>query len=228
MSKNKRLTELLIQISGDPKYIGKTFSCSNIYFKISDGEIWEVSKDFSETARGDGGDICTFRGPSKEENDYMEKLMNEIGFDEFFFTELIEDYGYFSEKNAREYFQLEALEYMDEYSDAEVDEESDDDENEDDYRFDELDEKAEKKARTYLAIVERLEKDDSPFGSIYEFAETLQYYGLESDGLYYWYEGEICDFQETCSDAMEPRGTYENLTDDEWIEILENIDKYIE
>ena len=50
----------------------------------------------------------------------------------------------------------------------------------------------------------------------------------ESDILYYEYEGEILEFEDTLCNSMEPRGTYEDFSDDKWIEILENIDRYIE
>lgn len=203
-----RLNELLNQISNNPEYQGETFSYSGIYFEICDSEIYEMPNDFSYSPRGGSG-LDTFYGPSKEENDYMEWLMKELDFNEYFFQELIEDYGYFSEENAQEYFELEYLEDM----------EWDVDEDEKDM----LD-----KARTYLAIVKHIEEDDSPFDDIQNFSETLEYYGLESDRLYYEFEGEICDFLETCSVAMEPRGTFEDFTDEKWIEILENISEYIE
>ena len=48
-------------------------------------------------------------------------------------------------------------------------------------------------------------------------------FGLDSDTLYYEWEGDWIPFYDNICETGEGRGYYDSLSDDEWIKILENI-----
>lgn len=59
-----------------------------------------------------------------------------------------------------------------------------------------------------------------------DFVLAVRCYGLDKDRLYYEWEGEWIDFYDNILDTGESRGNYENLSDEEWLAVLENIDNY--
>jgi len=50
---------------------------------------------------------------------------------------------------------------------------------------------------------------------------------LDSDCLYYEWEGEYIELHDNIADTGEERGYFDSMSDEEWIELLENIDKHI-
>lgn len=98
-----RKEELLKQISADEKYHHCVFWGPGIYFVIVGGRIWTISDDAGSSPHGGGfPDIVT--GPTEEEKECLQGLMDTMGFDETFFSEVIEDYGEFDEEYAEEFF----------------------------------------------------------------------------------------------------------------------------
>jgi hypothetical protein len=85
----------------------------------------------------------------------------------------------------------------------------------------------EESARIYRKIKKEIESGKTPFGTIDDFVSALGRYGLESNCLYYEWEGEYIDLHDNICDTGEERGTYDSMSDEEWIELLENIDKHI-
>ena len=85
----------------------------------------------------------------------------------------------------------------------------------------------EESARIYRKIKKEIESGKTPFGTIDDFVSALGRYGLESNCLYYEWEGEYIDLHDNICDTGEERGTYDSMRDEEWIELLENIDKHI-
>ena len=81
--------------------------------------------------------------------------------------------------------------------------------------------------KIYRKIKKAINSGKTPFDSIDSFVDALMKYELHSDRLYYEWEGVYIDFFENILDTGEPIGTYDDLEDDEWIEILESIDDHI-
>ena len=63
------------------------------------------------------------------------------------------------------------------------------------------------------------------FKNMDALVKAFRLYGLDNI-LYYEWEGEWVDFYDNISDFGECRGTYESLDDEEWIEVLENLESY--
>ena len=82
-------------------------------------------------------------------------------------------------------------------------------------------------AQTYLKIKKEIECGKTPFAEIDDFVSALGRYGLEPDCLYYEWEGEYIDLYENICDTGEERGSYDRISGEKWIDILENIDEYI-
>lgn len=192
MDKERRIEELLETVNNNEKYRGRVFWGPGIYFVIGDGCLWEISDDAGCSPRG-GWFPDIVSGPTKEENGCLEKMMDELGFDENFFYDMIEDCGDFDDEYALEYFE----------------------ENDEDF------------AKIYCKMKAKIESGKTPFDNMDDFVITVGKYGLDSDGLYYEWEGEYIDLYDNICETGEPRGTYEDLDDDAWIKILENIDDYI-
>ena len=82
-------------------------------------------------------------------------------------------------------------------------------------------------AKLYRKIKRKINSGKTPFDSIEAFVNAVRRYGLESDCLYYEWEGEFIDLHDNIAETGQQRGYYENLSDSEWIEILQDIDKHI-
>ena len=121
-------------------------------------------------------------------------MMQTMGFDETFFSSLIEDYCEFDEEYVEEYF-----------------EENDDEDS----------------LKIYSKIKKKLNSGKTPFKTVNDFANALVRYGLDSNCLYYEWEGEFIDLHDNIAETGDSRGSCDNMSNEEWIELLENIDKHI-
>ena len=193
MDEERRIEELLESISNNEKYNGCVFWGRGIYFVVGNGSLWEISDDASCSPRG-GWFPDIVSGPTAEENACLQRMMDELGFDEYFFKEIIDDYGEFDDEYVLEYFE----------------------DNED-----------EESAKIYRKMKKRIESGKTPFATIEDFASAVGRYGLESDCLYYEWEGEYIDLHDNICETGESRGSYDSMDDNEWIELLENIDEHI-
>ena len=193
MDEERRIEELLESISNNEKYNGCVFWGRGIYFVVGNGSLWEISDDASCSPRG-GWFPDIISGPTAEEDACLQKMMNELGFDEYFFKEIIDDYGEFDDEYVLEYFE----------------------DNED-----------EESAKIYRKMKKRIESGKTPFATIDDFASAVGRYGLESDCLYYEWEGEYIDLHDNICETGESRGSYDSMDDGEWIELLENINEHI-
>ena len=193
MDEERRIEELLESISNNEKYNGCVFWGRGIYFVVGNGSLWEISDDASCSPRG-GWFPDIVSGPTAEEDACLQKMMDELGFDEYFFKEIIDDYGEFDNEYVLEYFE----------------------DNED-----------EESAKIYRKMKKRIESGKTPFATIEDFASAVGRYGLESDCLYYQWEGEYIDLHDNICETGESRGSYDSMDDNEWIELLENIDEHI-
>lgn len=193
MDEERRIEELLESISNNEKYNGCVFWGRGIYFVVGNGSLWEISDDASCSPRG-GWFPDIVSGPTAEEDACLQKMMDELGFDEYFFKEIIDDYGEFDDEYVLEYFE----------------------DNED-----------EESAKIYRKMKKKIESGKTPFATIEDFASAVGRYGLESDCLYYEWEGEYIDLHDNICETGESRGSYDSMDDNEWIELLENIDEHI-
>ena len=99
-----RIDELLEAISNNNNYRGCVFEGAGIYFVIHNGEILEISDDASDSPKGGWfPDIVT--GPTEDERACMQEMMDKLGFDEDFFSDMIDDCMGFSDEEAIEYFE---------------------------------------------------------------------------------------------------------------------------
>lgn len=98
-----RKAELLKQISNDEKYRYRVFWGPGIYFVIVNGGILTISDDASCSPRG-GWFPAIVTGPTEEEKEYLQNLMDSLDFDETFFSELIEECGEFDEDYVEDFF----------------------------------------------------------------------------------------------------------------------------
>ena len=97
-----------------------------------------------------------------------------------------------------------------------------------DYAFEYFEENDDEDALEILKKIEHaLLSKKTPFESIEELASALRRIDLETNELYYEWEDVFIHFYNNIWECGEKSGTYEDLTQEEWIEILENIDKHI-
>ena len=125
-----------------------------------------------------------------------------------FIEECMEEY------DIDEYFFDEMLEYLFEPDEEELLE-----------YFEEQDE--EDQLQIFKSMQSTVKKGKTPFDSIKELVTSFSRYGLEEDTLYYEWEGEHIDLHENIASYGEERGQIDNLTDEERLNILNNIDKYL-
>ena len=189
----ERINELLEAVSNDEKYNGCVFWGRGIYFVIGNGEVWEISDDASCSPRG-GWFPNIVAGPTKEENDCLTIMMETMGFNETFFSALVEDCGEFEEEYVEDYF-----------------EENDDEDS----------------LKIYRKIKKKINSGKTPFETVNDFANALMRYGLDNNRLYYEWEGEFIDLYDNIVETGGPRGRCDSMSDEEWIEILENIDSHV-
>ena len=199
-----RLNELIHEISSNPEYEGCIFNDHGWYFIITNDEISLLSD--TDPCSLKGTPISAFTGPSQEEHDFIEKLMDELEFDEFFFDAPYNEYWGYDEENFLEYF-------ADGY-----------DEEDEAYEDDDPPENL----LIFKAIIEKVETEDSPFGSMGDFVEAIRMYDLEPDVYYYEWEGEYIELYENIAECGEAFEDYVTEDDEfeEWVETLENIDNY--
>ena len=79
----------------------------------------------------------------------------------------------------------------------------------------------------FKKIVKRFNKGNSPYNNLEELVYGIMRHGLNHDILYYEWEGDFIELYDNIFDTGEGRGHYESMSDEEWINILENIDDHI-
>ena len=80
--------------------------------------------------------------------------------------------------------------------------------------------------KTFNNMLKEVKSGKTPFATMEDFVSAVGRYGLDSGWLYYHWEGGWIDFYENIAETGEERGYYDNLSDEEWLAILENLDKY--
>lgn len=193
MDEERKIEQLLEAISSNEKYNSCVFWGPGIYFVIGNGNLWEISDDASCSPKG-GWFPDIVCGPSVEENICLQKMMEKLGFDEYFFSEFIFDCDEYDDETAIEYF-----------------EENDDEES----------------LEIYRKMKKMIESGKTPFVSMDAFVCAVGRYGLEPDCLYYEWEGEFIDFHNNIAETGESRGYYDNLSNSDWITLLQDIDRHI-
>lgn len=78
-----------------------------------------------------------------------------------------------------------------------------------------------------MHTVSYVKEGKTPFLSLNEFVVKLKHFSLDSNNLYYWWEGDYIDLFENINDVGEPRGEYDSLDDSEWLSVLTNLQDYI-
>jgi hypothetical protein len=81
--------------------------------------------------------------------------------------------------------------------------------------------------KIYRKIKKEIESGKIPFASVEDFICALARYGLDNNRLYYEWEGEYIDLYDNICEIGEERGYYDRMSDEEWISLLENIDKHV-
>ena len=193
MDNKEKIKKLLEDISNNKKYSGCIFSGGGNYFIIDDGELIAMSADGGYDPHG-GWFPAIVSGPTEEEDKCLTSMMEENDFDEFFFSEMISDYGYFDADCVLEYFE----------------------DNED-----------KESIKIYKKIKKKIESGKTPFETMGDFVDALGRYGLDSNGLYYEWEGEYIDLYENICDVGTAMEFYDSADEEMWIKILENIDDHI-
>ena len=82
-------------------------------------------------------------------------------------------------------------------------------------------------AKIYRKMKKQIESGKTPFETIDDFVSALGRYGLESNCLYYEWEGEYIDLHDNICHTGEARGSYDSMSNEEWVTLLENIDDHI-
>ena len=113
-----------------------------------------------------------------------------------------------------EYFFREYLYDYDEYDDESILEYFEENEDEDALKI-------------YRKMKKKVKSGKTPFDTMDDFVSAVGRYGLDVDCLYYEWEGEYIDFHDNVADTGEARGCYDNLSDEDWIKLLQNIDEHI-
>ena len=85
----------------------------------------------------------------------------------------------------------------------------------------------EESAKIYRKMKKQIESGKTPFETIDDYVSALGRYGLESNCLYYEWEGEYIDLHDNICDTGEARGSYDSMSNEEWVTLLENIDDHI-
>ena len=85
----------------------------------------------------------------------------------------------------------------------------------------------EESAKIYRKMKKQIESGKTPFETIDDFVSALGRYGLESNCLYYEWEGEYIDLHDNICDTGEARGSYDSMSNEEWVTLLENIYDHI-
>ena len=81
--------------------------------------------------------------------------------------------------------------------------------------------------KIFRKLKRKVASGKTPFASMEELVSALMRYDLDSDTLYYEWEGEYIEFYDNIRDCGERRGYYDSLSDGDWIGILEDIDEHV-
>ena len=81
--------------------------------------------------------------------------------------------------------------------------------------------------KIYRKIKRKINSGKTPFESVNDFASALMRYGLDENCLYYEWEGEFIDLHDNIAETGEERGSYDSMSDEEWVNLLVNIDDHI-
>ena len=79
----------------------------------------------------------------------------------------------------------------------------------------------------YKKIKKKVKSGATPFDSINAFVHALCHFDLDNGPLYYEWEGDYIELYGNIYENGAERGYYDNMSDSDWIELLENIDKYV-
>lgn len=85
----------------------------------------------------------------------------------------------------------------------------------------------EESAKIYRKMKRQVKNGKTSFATMDDFVSALGRYELDGNTLYYEWEGEFIEFHDNIAWTGETRGSYENLSNSQWIEILTNIDNHI-
>ena len=192
MTGTERIKELLEIISNDEKLKTSVFEAGNIYFVIGNSKLWEIPDNDGMGPKG-GSMIEVIKGPSEDESEFVEMLMDDFDFDETFFDEIIFDFG-----DVEDIEDEDILDYFEENED-------------------------EDSLEIYKKMKRKIKAAKSPFKDLTSFINAVHLYGLDSDSLYYEYEGEFIELYNNICETGAPMGEYDGFSDDEWVTILENI-----
>ena len=191
------LDELIEKISSSHKYDDCVFEVGAIFFVLFKGKIVEMLDEVGCSASPRGGSFPTiFYGPSNEQKKYIKELQKEYGFTDSFLYEILED----SFSSFGEFDEDEIIEKLEEENTQDME--------------------------IFNKIINRLKTDTNPFISAEEFFLCLDRIDLDCDTLYYKYDGYFIDLFENVLDCGSDRGEHEDYTDEEWIAILNDLDRY--
>lgn len=72
-----------------------------------------------------------------------------------------------------------------------------------------------------------VEQGEAPFNTMEAVIKAFSRTGLDPSLLYYEWEGSHIEFYDNIAWTGEERGVFERMSDEEWLDILSNIDNYI-
>lgn len=98
----RKMEALLKQISGNKKYLGRVFRGPSVYFAIVDGGILAIPDDGGGSPQG--SPLMIIAGPTEEEKECIQHLMDTLDFDETLFSDMLDMCDEFSEDEAEDYF----------------------------------------------------------------------------------------------------------------------------
>ena len=199
MDTKTRINELLQIISNNKKYEESVFKAKCIYFVIKNGKLLEI-RDNDGSGPKWSVPLKIVKGPTDEENSFVESMIRDFDYDfnAYFFSELLWSYDY-------DVTDIKDEDIIDFFEDRE-DEES---------------------LEIYKKMKTKIIDAESPFKELSSFVIAVDRCGLDSSRLYYAFEDEYIDLYDNICETGEPMGEFDNLTDEEWINILENIDDHI-
>lgn len=170
------------------------------------GEIYEVSCIFFIIANDAIWEIPNDAGCSPKGGWFPEIVTGPSVEEDAYLTTIMEKYGF------DEYFFNDYLDDCFEYDE--------------DSALEYFEENDEDSLKIFKKMLKEVESGKTPFDSMEDFVSAVRRYGLDSGWLYYEWEGEWIDFYDNIAETGEARGYYDNLSDERWLEILENLDKY--
>ena len=103
-SEAKNLKGLLERLGNDGRYAGRVFECDPYFFTISGGELHILPNDTGESVKG-GWFPALITGPRGEQRTFIDSLMADANFDQYFFDDFMDDYGDFDEDDFLDYLE---------------------------------------------------------------------------------------------------------------------------